>query len=146
MSKKTLNFYTTKGELGFCSNFYRAKILLDGKEWPTTEHYYQAQKMLNPEHQEWIRNSSSPKVAAHLGRTLPCREDWDQIKFDIMKKAVRAKFEQHPDLKEKLKATIPHILVEHTAGTRRPDSVWGDGVAGEGQNWLGKILMEIRDA
>lgn len=138
-------FYSTKGPYGFCSNFYRASIFVDEKLWPTSEHYYQAMKMPSDEHKEWIRLADTPKVAARLGRTLPIRQDWDIIKYEIMKKAVSAKFQQHPELMHKLLKTSPLILIEDTVGSPRPDPVWGNGEYGEGKNWLGKILMEIRD-
>jgi ribA/ribD-fused uncharacterized protein len=58
-----------------------------------------------------------------------------------MRKAVRAKFTQHPDLRAILLGTGDARLVEHTEN----DSYWGDGGDGSGKNWLGKILMEIRE-
>jgi N-glycosidase YbiA len=141
-----IEFYTTKTEHGYMSNFYRAEIKLDGKKWMTTEHYYQAQKSLDPEEQELVRLAANPKMAARLGRVfLKLREDWEDVKFDIMRKAVYAKFDQHPKLKEKLLGTGEALLVEHTVGTPRPDPVWGDGIDGTGANWLGRILMEYRE-
>lgn len=101
--------------------------------------------MIDPEHKEWIRYADTPKIAARLGRSLPCRSDWEAVKVSIMKKAVLAKFIQHPELRKKLKETGSSYLVEHTVGSPRPDSIWGDGADGTGQNLLGKILMEVRD-
>lgn len=138
-------FYSTKGIYGFCSNFFRASIFVDGQDWMTTEHYYQAQKMTEEKYKELIRLAPNPKEAARLGRLLPYRRDWDSCKYDVMLKAVTAKFVQHPDLLLKLQATKPLYLVEYTSDSVRPDAVWGNGKAGEGLNWLGKILMEIRD-
>ena len=59
-----------------------------------------------------------------------------------MRKAIRAKFTQHEDLKEKLLNTGNAKLVEHT----RNDHFWGDGLDGSGKNWLGKLLMELRES
>lgn len=39
-----INFYSTTGEYGGFSNFSRHSIFLKGKRWPTSEHYFQAQK------------------------------------------------------------------------------------------------------
>ena len=44
-AKKTkINFYKLRDPYGEFSNFYKAPFTLGGKEWPTTEHYFQAQK------------------------------------------------------------------------------------------------------
>ena len=60
-----------------------------------------------------------------------------------MKRICIAKFEQNPDLKEKLLATGNKTLIE---GTWWKDTFWGiDLKTGQGQNHLGQILMEIRD-
>lgn len=140
-----INFYSTKGPHGFCSNFYRAQIILDDKIWPTSEHYYQAQKSNDPIYKELVCLCKTPKIAAMLGRTGEVRKDWDSIKYEVMRKVVRAKFEQHPELMEKLQETKPYILVENTVGSPRADAIWGNGADGNGLNWLGKILMEVRD-
>ena len=58
-----------------------------------------------------------------------------------MREAVRAKFQQHEDLRNTLLATGNAMIVEHT----ERDSYWGDGGDGSGKNMLGKILMEIRE-
>ncbi|CAG8786249.1 7606_t:CDS:2, partial [Acaulospora morrowiae] len=66
----TIEFYSTRGTYGIFSNFYRFDITIDGKIWPTTEHYFQAQKFPDqPEVQEKIRRLSSPSDAARAGRT-----------------------------------------------------------------------------
>ena len=36
-----------KGEYAFLSNFYPSTFILDGKIYPTVEHYFQAQKTTN---------------------------------------------------------------------------------------------------
>ena len=73
--------------------------------------------------------------------THPQREDWQIVKDDIMRRAVRAKFAQNPELLAKLLATGDARLIEHTS----TDAYWGDGGDGTGLNRLGEILMDIRD-
>lgn len=140
---ETINFYTTKGDHGCFSNFSRHGITLKGEYWPTTEHYFQAQKFAGTRHETEVRKTTSPKVAAEMGRDRkrPLRPDWESVKDDIMREAVRAKFTQHKDLQKILLATGDAILVEHTVN----DSYWGDGGDGSGKNMLGKILVEIRE-
>jgi ribA/ribD-fused uncharacterized protein len=138
-----IQFYRASDEYGCFSNFAPYPIELDGKRWPTSEHYFQAQKFEDPEHQEAIRRERSPMIAARMGRDRKkkLRRDWESAKVAVMRTAVRAKFTQHPDLRETLLATGDARIVEHTEN----DSYWGDGGDGSGKNRLGKILMEIRE-
>jgi ribA/ribD-fused uncharacterized protein len=81
-------------------------------------------------------------IAARMGRdrTKPLRKDWEAVKDDIMREAVRAKFRQRADLAKILLGTGDAFIVEHTEN----DSYWGDGGDGSGKNMLGTILMEVR--
>jgi ribA/ribD-fused uncharacterized protein len=137
-----INFYSTRDEYGGFSNFAPYPITLKGKVWPTSEHYFQAQKFAGTEHEEAIRREKSPMIAARMGRDRkkPLRADWEAVKDDIMRKAVRAKFRQHAELRELLLATGDAEIVEHTEN----DLYWGDGGDGSGKNMLGRILMEVR--
>jgi ribA/ribD-fused uncharacterized protein len=82
-------------------------------------------------------------IAARMGRdrSKPIRADWETVKIDVMRSAVRAKFEQHADIRQTLLSTGDSRIVEHTTN----DRFWGDGGDGSGENWLGRILMEIRE-
>lgn len=138
----TIKFYKRKDPYGFLSNFARYPVTLDGFYWMTSEHYYQAQKFLDEKLRKKVREAPNPMVAANIGRDKknPLRFDWEEIKDDVMRKVVLAKFQQHPELRKQLLETGQAKLVEHTAN----DSYWGDGGDGSGKNMLGKILMEIR--
>ena len=136
-------FCKLKGPYGCFSNFSSHPIYLDESVWPTSEHYFQAQKFENYKDRSEVMMAKSPMEAAIKGRdrTRPLRLDWEQIKDDVMKKCVKAKVMQHEDVR-KLLLSIPDTeIIEHTAR----DSYWGDGGNGTGKNILGKILMEIRD-
>jgi ribA/ribD-fused uncharacterized protein len=136
-------FYSTKDPYGAFSNFSRYEFELDGLNWPTSEHYFQAQKFEDPDYREKIRAAPSPKIAARLGRShkVPLRPDWEEIKDAIMRKAVLAKIHAHPELKQLLLSTGQEEIIENSA----KDYYWGCGANGSGRNRLGKILMEIRD-
>lgn len=138
----TIYFYKAKGDYGCFSNFAKYPIFLDGKIWPTSEHYYQAQKFDHPFLQEEVRNAESAMMAAKLGRdpNKPLRKDWEKVKDDVMRKAVYAKFTQHCDLHKILTKTNKSEIVEHT----KYDIYWADGGDGSGKNMLGKFLMETR--
>lgn len=139
---RKIEFYRTRDTYGFFSNFSHHPIALDGKVWPTTEHYFQAKKFAGTEHEEAVRLAKTPMVAAQMGRSRkrPLRPDWESVKDSIMYEAVLAKFTQHEDLKDALIATGDAILVEHTTN----DSYWGDGGDGSGKNRLGETLMAVR--
>lgn len=137
-----INFYSTTGEYGCFSNFSRHAITLKGKRWPTSEHYFQAQKFAGEPDEEEIRTAAKPSLAASMGRDRkrPLRRDWESVKEKVMLDALRAKFTQHEDLKAVLLGTGDAALVEHTAN----DAYWGDGGDGSGKNRLGHLLMRLR--
>jgi ribA/ribD-fused uncharacterized protein len=139
----TINFYSARDEYGCFSNFSRHPIFLDGKRWPTSEHYFQAQKFAGTGREEEIRLAKTPMEAANLGRSRrhPMRRDWEAVKEAVMYAALRAKFTQHDDLKAILLGTGDATLVEHTSN----DSYWGDGGDGSGRNRLGQLLMRLRE-
>ena len=137
-----IRFYSTGDEHGCFSNFAAYPISLKGKRWPTSEHYFQAQKFAGTEHEGEVRKAKSPMIAARLGRDRkkPLRRDWESVKVAIMREAVRAKFVQHAEIREILLSTGDAKIIEHTEN----DDYWGDGGNGSGKNKLGQILMEIR--
>jgi N-glycosidase YbiA len=141
--KKVINFYSTRDAYGCFSNFSRHHLFLKDKVWKTSEHYFQAQKFAGTEYEEKVRLAHSPKEAAELGRNrkFPLRKDWEAVKDDIMREALRAKFTQNKELKEILLKTGDIHLVEHTHN----DFYWADGGDGSGKNMLGKLLMELRE-
>ncbi|WP_422930204.1 NADAR family protein [Singulisphaera sp. PoT] len=139
----TINFYSVSDEYGEFSNFSPYPILLRGKRWPTTEHYFQAQKFAGAPDEEELRKAKSPMIVARMGRSRsrPLRKDWESVKVQIMHEAVLAKFTQHEDLRALLIGTGDSKLVEHTTN----DDYWGDGGDGSGKNMLGILLMRVRE-
>ena len=140
---QSIKFYLQNKPYGYFSNFASYSIYLKGRIWPTVEHYFQAQKFANTHHEEDVRRAKTPKEAARIGRdrSRPLRADWEEVKDDVMREALHAKFTQHPDMRENLVATGNAGIVEHTAN----DSYWGDGGDGTGRNMLGILLMELRE-
>jgi N-glycosidase YbiA len=136
-------FYGPHEPYGYLGNWYPAALFLKGKIWSSAEHYYQAQKMAGTEFEELCRRLSSPREAFEMTRRpdVPIRPDWEQVKVDVMREAISAKFSQNPELMERLLATGRAELIENSP----VDSFWGVGEDGCGQNLSGKILMEIRE-
>jgi ribA/ribD-fused uncharacterized protein len=141
---RVIRFYSNETKYFEFSNFYPAKITIDDVEWPTTEHYFQAQKFIatDPKYAEKIRTTETPGAAKQLGRStyVPLREDWDEVKEAVMYKCCKAKFTQNEKLKKKLIDTGIAELQENA----KNDYTWGIGADGSGSNLLGKILMKIR--
>lgn len=138
-----IEFYSTQDEYGEFSNFAAFPFTLDGRRWPTSEHYFQAMKFKDETHSEKIRKAKSPMIAARLGRSrkVKIRRDWESAKINIMRRAVRAKFETHEELQSLLLSTGEEKIIEDAQG----DAFWGCGADGKGKNWLGRILMELRE-
>jgi ribA/ribD-fused uncharacterized protein len=135
-----------QGDYYFLSNFAPASVNLNGVTYPTVEHAYQAAKTLEPGEREKILGASTPDLARKLGRKVTKRPDWPDLKVYIMRDLVRQKFEEHADLKDRLLATDETELVE---GNTWHDNFWGDCrcsrcASSPGQNWLGRILMDVR--
>jgi ribA/ribD-fused uncharacterized protein len=117
-------------------------VRLKGRTWPTSEHYFQAQKFAGTLHEDEVRRARTASIAAAMGRDRkrPLRDDWERVKDGVMREAVLAKFAQNGDAREALLSTGGATLVEHTAN----DRYWADGGDGTGRNMLGVILMEVR--
>ena len=131
-----------KGKYRFLSNFYPSPFTIKNIEYKTIEHWFQSQKTNNFYEQKSIRNAKTPALAKALGKKCHLREDWEQVKLIIMEEGVRAKFTQHPKLKQFLIETGDQVLEE---GNRWKDAFWGiDLNKNQGLNHLGKILMKIR--
>lgn len=138
-----IKFYKINEQYGCFSNFAHYNFELDGKKWMTSEHYFQAQKFIGTKYVEKIRLLDNPMKAAEMGRNrdLPLRADWEQVKDDIMRKAVFEKFSQNEEIKRILLSTGKEYIVESTSN----DYYWGCGKDDSGKNMLGKILMEVRE-
>jgi ribA/ribD-fused uncharacterized protein len=134
------------GKYTFLSNFSpSSSIIWDNRKWKTVEHLFQARKTNNREDQEKIRRASTPSKAKRLGRKVLLRDDWEEIKYDVMLDCVRLKFKDK-QLEAKLINTWPHNLIE---GNGWHDNIWGNCVCPKckntkGKNALGEILMQTR--
>jgi len=124
----------------FLSNFSLCLVELDGVNYRTVEHAYQAAKTTTAEFREAIRLCETPGQAKRLGRKTTIRPNWDEIKLDVMRDLLQQKFSTGY-LRTALLATQDRELIEENTWY---DTFWGV-CHGEGLNWLGKLLMEIRE-
>lgn len=133
---KTINEF--RGKYFFLSNFYSAPVTVFSHTFQNNEAAFQSAKC--PERMASFENLP-PNEAKRAGRHVPLRNDWEQVKYDVMYQVVKAKFEQNPNLKAKLLATGDAELIE---GNNWHDTTWGM-CNGKGQNHLGKTLMRVRN-
>jgi len=131
------------GDYAFLSNFYPAEFVWDNIVWKTSEHAYQAAKVIDRKYRLMMSNIPRPGDVKHLGKMSQCRDDWESVKIDVMYDIVYQKFVQNPTLKQKLLETGQAHLEE---GNSWRDQFWGvcPVGSGEGRNELGKVLMRVR--
>jgi len=148
---RILYFSRDRQEFRFLSHFYPAAVELDGVVWPSAEHAYQSHKSPNRDYVQAIREAVSPGMAKRLASNRPkhswftkhdaaLRPDWNEVKLDIMRRVDLAKFSQNEDLRELLLATGDAELLEDS----HDEPFWGIGKDGNGPNWAGTVLMEVR--
>lgn len=138
---------------GIFSNWYSCKFIVDGKEYSTSEQYMMEQKALifnDIKTAEQIMSTNDPRTQKALGRTIKNYDQaiWDALKYEIVKKGCRAKFEQSLFLKRSLLSEKGKTFVEASP----EDAIWGVGFHATnalenknkwGQNLLGKLLTEL---
>jgi N-glycosidase YbiA len=155
--RRILYFARDRADFGFLSHFHPASIVLDDEAWPTVEHFYQAQKSHDHEYRAAIRAAITPAMAKRLAAPpdapkrishqswfrknaqIP-RSDWSDVKLDLMRRADCAKFSQNRKLGDLLLATSDTELIEDSPS----EPFWGVGKDGNGLNWAGRVLMEVR--
>lgn len=126
-----------RDEYEFLSNFYKREVTYKGITYKNNEAAFQAQKDLS---RSIEFKDLNPVVAKRLGKKVNLRSDWEEVKLGIMEEILRCKFDQNPDLKEKLIETNDRLLIE---GNTWNDTYWGVS-KGNGKNNLGKLLMKLR--
>lgn len=137
-------FNRTGGFHADFSNFVPSLINIDGQDYRTVEHYFQAMKTLDPVEREIIREQKTPGGAKVQGRKATLRPDWDDVKVDVMTTALRIKFHLprfRPSL-ENFEGSIVEWNTWH-------DRIWGvctcNKCGRSGLNLLGQCLESVRD-
>ena len=129
------------GKYDFLSNFYEVAVRY-GYDYGSAEAAYQAQKATDSDDKSKF-TEYTPAQAKRMGRKVDMRSDWEEVKVAYMRDILFAKFVQNPELAKRLLATSDSTLIE---GNDWHDTFWGvDSKTGEGQNILGKLLMELRE-
>ncbi|MCK5613730.1 NADAR family protein [Candidatus Pacearchaeota archaeon] len=139
----------------FLSNFYPCRVIMDGLEYNSTEHAYQAAKTLDSKYRATIaalpgdKAAKAKRMGSEKGMKkagLELRPAWEEVKKDIMLDLLRQKFRGDEGLGKQLLLTHSHELIE---GNAWHDNYWGSCLCSnckgfDGQNWLGILLMQVR--
>lgn len=139
------------GKWSMIDNFAPTPVTVDighGKQWyATSEHAFAAAKADSRPGHDLVASQVSPGAAKMKGRRVRLRADWEDVKFDVMWKVLRAKFEQNPEALRVLLETGDRPIYE---GNTWDDRIWGvtrsdrqDG-SWVGRNALGIQLMALR--
>jgi ribA/ribD-fused uncharacterized protein len=179
-TEDSIYFYGIKNDYAYMSNFYQSTFYENKIKYNCSEQYFMYYKCLtfdttNNELLEKILNESSPTKIKKLGRSVNNynEEIWSNKRYEIMVNALRLKFSQNDNIKDKLLKTENKNLYEAS----QFDRIWGIGYSAKnaikmnlskhcgdkelfsgvsteentkdkskfGNNLLGKALMEIRN-
>ena len=142
MSKES-PVYLFEDEFYPLSNFAAFAVEWRGLLWPTSEHAYQAASYLDEEIVERIRTAPSAHEVRIIGRTYKekRRQDWGELKEEVMEELFRAKLAQHEYVREKLLISGEREIIKNVPD----DSFWGWGADHQGENRLGKLWMKLRE-
>lgn len=129
------------GQYRYLSNFWPCAVVWEGQGYKSVEHAYQSAKSTDVVEREQIQFALTAGLAKKLGRKLKHRRlDWDSVRVSVMHDLLRQKFAD-PHLGRRLLETGDAQLIE---GNYWGDTFWGV-CDGKGENWLGKLLMEVRE-
>lgn len=131
-----------RGQWRFLSNFALLPVSYEGIEFPTAEHAFQAAKTGSVAGRRGIAKLKTPGEAKAAGRRLVLRLDWDAVRIAVMLEILERKFSTSWN-RNWLLTTGDRELIE---GNAHGDTFWGQCPVGTGENWLGQLLMSVRDA
>ena len=150
-TKNVITFAKTNGRFGALSNMAPGfNLFINEVNIQSSEILYQACRFpLFPNIQEEIIRTQNPINAKKISRQYIqySRQDWDIVKFKIMKWCLEVKLVQNFDkFSDILLSTDDKIIVEYS----KNDAVWGatlkdDKTTLVGKNALGRLLMELRE-
>lgn len=156
MKQKIINFFRGDAEYDFLGNWYPAEFIYAGRKYVSTEQYLMEQKASlfrdQEARDEIMRLTDFDEIKA-MGRKVRNYDEelWSAVRFQVIRRGIRAKFQQNRDQLSKFMETAPAVLAE----TTEKDKLWGIGISmdderktdvskWEGQNLLGDVLMTVR--
>lgn len=157
-SPEIIGFFHENEEYGCFSNWYPAEFKYAGHTYANSEQFMMYHKvMMFHKHElaDQIMETDDPakckKIAAQHFPEFDAAL-WEKTCQTIVKRGVKAKFQQNPDIRKILLGTGNALLAECSPN----DTKWGIGVdinnpdhliteKWRGKNYLGRILMEVRE-
>lgn len=156
MAGNVIGFYAPEKENGYLSNWFPSYFVYAGLTYSSAEQFMMAQKAIlfgDYEIYNEILLEHDPKEIKALGKEVLNYEDavWAKLRQPMIRRGLRAKFQQNPELCDKLLATGNSLLAECSPR----DTIWGVGLAADdpqvqnprkwnGENLLGATLMQVR--
>lgn len=153
-----IKFWQVGKPYGEFSNWYICSVTYEGKQFCSSEQvfmYMKARLFCDEITANKILYTSNQREIKALGREVKNFDQakWDANKYDFMLKANKLKLLQNPKIMNILRDTKDEIICEASPY----DKVWGIGIGPDdpkvddinnwqGENLLGKVLMDIRDA
>ena len=131
-----------KGEYDFLNNRFGCRFVWQGLQYGSVEAAFQSSKCVDESERKAYAGCSADK-AALKGKELVPYSGWEDDCLDLMESIQRVKFEQNSALMKKLIDTGNRLLIN---GNNKQETYWGvDLYSWQGENHLGKIIMNIRD-
>ena len=153
-----IGFYHPDEEYGCFSNWYQAAFDYAGRHYANSEQFMMYQKVMmfgKYELAEKIMSTDDPSKCKKLaGTKFPefNADIWEKTCETVVKRGVKAKFAQNPDICRILLDTGNALLAECSRYDRKwgvgidiGSSKWRDVSNWNGKNLLGRILMQVRD-
>lgn len=153
-----VGFYHENEEYGCFSNWYMSEFEYAGKNYSNSEQYMMFQKarlFSKYDLADKILQTTDPQECKNLARVHFDNWDeffWKRVRYTTVKRGIKAKFVQNPEIRGILLDTGDKLLAECSPN----DAIWGikigidderrfDITQWDGENLLGRILMEVRD-
>ena len=114
---------TFSGPSAFLSHMYNCDFTFDNTPYTSVEqglHHIHATHDLEFEMAETIMDLYNAVDIKDVAKSLSDSEEWNKMAPKVLQQLNQAKYDQNPDLKQKLIETAPHPIVEATVDTK-----WG---------------------
>jgi len=139
-----IKFFGSKGKHAIFSNFAYTRLVIGGLTYKTAEHYFQSSKFAetDPEYAEVVRMSNTPKECKRLGcsKEHKIHPRWNTSeRIKVMERVIFCKAMQNEKFRNLLLDSGDLEIIEASW-----DVYWGEGRNGDGENMLGKLLVELR--
>ena len=131
----SIEINSKSGKYAVLSNFGDKEFTIDGKTFPTVEHYFQWAKAIHCKDYaiaNRIKKATSAKQAKYLGShelnmSKEQQKSWDKFSRNVMKKGMKEALEQNEDAKDLLLSTGTALLTHYLGG------------------YFADVLMELRE-